>query len=122
MKFYISGFFENLCRKFQFHSNRLRIMDTLHEGHRYTFLIVSRLILLGMKNVSDKSCRENQSTRFVFLQFFLIGTVNEKTWKDIIERGRPQMTWRMRIACWIPKATNTHSGCLILIVFPTMLA
>jgi len=31
-------------------------------------------------------------------------------WKNIIEWGRPQMTiWRMRVACWIPKATNTHS-------------
>jgi hypothetical protein len=26
--------------------------------------------------------------------------------------------WRMRIASWIPKATNTHSGCVIIIVFP----
>jgi hypothetical protein len=26
--------------------------------------------------------------------------------------------WRMRIACWIPNATNTHSECVILIVFP----
>jgi hypothetical protein len=26
--------------------------------------------------------------------------------------------WHMRIACWIPKARNTHSGCVILIVFP----
>ena len=25
---------------------------------------------------------------------------------------------RMRIACWMPKATNTHSECVILIVFP----
>ena len=30
-------------------------------------------------------------------------------WKNIVERGRPQMTiWRMRIECWITKATNTH--------------
>ena len=30
--------------------------------------------------------------------------------KIIVERGRPQMTvWRMRIAGWVPKATNTHS-------------
>jgi len=30
-----------------------------------------------------------------------------------------QMTvWRMRIACWIPKATNTHSEYVILIAFP----
>ena len=37
----------------------------------------------------------------------------------IVERGRPPMaTWRMRIACWIPKATNTHSGYVTLITFP----
>jgi hypothetical protein len=26
--------------------------------------------------------------------------------------------WCMRIACWIPKATNTHSECVTLIAFP----
>jgi hypothetical protein len=26
--------------------------------------------------------------------------------------------WRKRIACWMPKATNTHSGCVILITLP----
>jgi len=26
--------------------------------------------------------------------------------------------WRMRIACWIPKATDTHSEYVILMVFP----
>ena len=40
-------------------------------------------------------------------------------WKNIVELGRPQMTiWRMRIACWIPKATNTHSEYVTLIAFP----
>ena len=30
--------------------------------------------------------------------------------KNIVESDRPQMTvWGMRIACWIPNATNTHS-------------
>jgi hypothetical protein len=33
-------------------------------------------------------------------------------WKNVVDRGRPQMTiWRMRIACWIPKVTNTRSVC-----------
>jgi hypothetical protein len=28
--------------------------------------------------------------------------------KNIVETGWPRMTvWRMRIACWIPKGTNT---------------
>jgi hypothetical protein len=26
--------------------------------------------------------------------------------------------WHMRIVCWIPKATNTHSEYVILIPFP----
>jgi hypothetical protein len=30
--------------------------------------------------------------------------------KIIVEPGRPQVTvWRMRILCWTPKTTNTHS-------------
>jgi len=37
-------------------------------------------------------------------------------WKAIVQPDRPQMTiWRMRIACWITKPTNTHSECVILI-------
>jgi hypothetical protein len=37
----------------------------------------------------------------------------------MVERGRPQMTvWRMRIACWIPLATDTQSEYVILIAFP----
>jgi hypothetical protein len=32
--------------------------------------------------------------------------------------GRPQITiWPMRIACWVPKATNTHLEYVILIAF-----
>jgi len=37
-------------------------------------------------------------------------------WKNIVEPGRPQMTvWRMRIACWISKATDTQSEHVIVI-------
>jgi len=40
-------------------------------------------------------------------------------WKNIVEWGRSQMTvWRMRIACWLLKATNTHSQYVIPIAFP----
>jgi len=36
-------------------------------------------------------------------------------WKNIVERDRPQMTvWRMRIECWIPKATDTQSEYVFL--------
>jgi len=39
-------------------------------------------------------------------------------WENVIVPGRPQMTiWGLSIACWIPKATNTHSEYVILLLF-----
>ena len=39
-----------------------------------------------------------------------------------VPTSRVQMTiGRMRIACWIPKATNTPTGCVIHITFPLQL-
>jgi hypothetical protein len=73
-----------------------------------------------MRNVSDKSCRENQNTYFKVNNFFggEIPAVYEIMWKYIVERGSTQLTiWRMRIACWITKATNTHSEYVILTAF-----
>ena len=42
---------------------------TLHKD-QYTFLIICRLVRIKMRNVLDKSCRENQNTHFVFSNFF----------------------------------------------------
>ena len=53
----------------------------------------------------------------MFYNFFfpVNRTFYETMWKYTIELDRPQMTiWRMRIACWIPKAKNTHSECVLL--------
>jgi hypothetical protein len=69
IKFDIWVFFENLSRKFKFHENVTRIKGTWHEAE-YIFLIISRSILLRMRNVSDKHCRESQNTHFVFSNFF----------------------------------------------------
>jgi len=47
---------------------------------------------------------------FVQLLFIEKRAVYEIKWKNFVERGRLQMIlWRMRIACWIPKATITHT-------------
>jgi hypothetical protein len=66
-----------------------------------------------MRNVSDKSCRANKITHFVFNTFFFENRiVYEIMYKNNVEWGRPQMTnviRRMRIACWITKATDTHT-------------
>jgi hypothetical protein len=44
-------------------------MGTLHED-QYIFFIITHLVLLRMRNVSDKSCRANQNTDFMFNNFF----------------------------------------------------
>ena len=53
-----------------------------------------------MRNVSDKSCRENEDTHFVFSNFFFKienRDVYEIMWKNIAEPDRPQTTiWRTR--------------------------
>jgi hypothetical protein len=55
-----------------------------------TVLITSRSVLFGMRNVSDKSGRENQNTHFMY------NAVYEIVWKKFVQRGRSQMKiWRM---------------------------
>ena len=59
-------------------------------------------------------------THFMFKNFFpKVVPIWGIMWKNIVEPVWPQMTiWRLRVACWIPKSTNTHSECVILIAFP----
>ena len=83
----------------------------LYRNKIYIFFIISRSILLKVKNILDKICIENQNKHLVFNIFFPLENrdVNEIMWKNIALRGRPLMTkWRMRIACWVPEATNSH--------------
>ena len=74
------------------------------------------------EKVSEKSCRENQNTHFMFNNIFFFyenHAVYEIMWKNIVEPGWPQMKiWRMYIACWVTEATNTHSEYVIIIAFP----
>jgi hypothetical protein len=65
-----------------------------------------------------KCWRENQNTHFMFNNFEYLA-VYEIMWQNIVQPGRLQIKiWCMRIAFWIPNATNTHSECVILIPFP----
>ena len=45
----------------------------------------------------------------MYSQFMMHGQKNIKSQITI---------WRMRIACWIPKATNTHSQYVLFVAFP----
>jgi len=93
-------------------------VGTLHED-QYAFLIVSRSIIPRMRMFQTKVV-EKIKTHFVPITFFFENrAVYEIMWKNIVQPDGPQMTiQRMRISCWIPKATNTHSKYVIVIVFP----
>jgi len=46
-----------------------------------------------MRNVSDKSCRENQNTHFIINNIFPENrAVYEITWKNTVQPDRPQIT------------------------------
>ena len=65
-------------------------------------------------------CRENQNTHFIFSYFLPENRVcYEITWKNMVDLDRLQIIIMpcMRIVCWITKATDTHSECVIHIAF-----
>ena len=71
-----------------------------------TFTIISRRILLRMRKISYKSYRENQNTHFINNNFFLKLVTFMRSWKNVVNQDRPQMTMCMCIAYWITKATD----------------
>ena len=74
-------------------------------------MAISGWILLRMRNVTGKICRENQKTHFMSSNFFRKSYRLWDNMKNTVESGRPSVTtWRMRIACWIPKAAYIKSG------------
>ena len=118
MKFHIRVFTENPLRKIQvsLESGENNVYFTWLQ---YTFFIISRLVLFRMRNISDRSCRENQDHISRSIIFFLNSTICEIMWKNVVEQGRSQMTiWRMCIACWKPKTRNTITEYVILFAFP----
>jgi hypothetical protein len=109
------------AEKIQFSLKSEKNNGTLHED-QYTFLI-SRSFILRMRNVLCKSYRVFQNkTRVLFSITFYPKSC--RLW-DNVERfykaGQATddtIIRRMRIACWIPEATDTHSEYLMLTAFP----
>ena len=85
------------------------------------FFIISRSVLLRVKSVSDYSCRRNQNTfcsQYLFFKKKKGRVIYETMW-NTVQPDRRQVTIQcMRIACWIPKATNTNSEYVIITAFP----
>jgi len=93
-------------------------MGTLHED-QYTFLIISRSILLRMRNVSDKLCKENKKKYFVLSNFSNIVSFMRKCEKNVVEPERPQTTTeRKRVGYLRLHTTHTHTEYIMLTAFP----
>jgi hypothetical protein len=84
------------------------------------FMIIDRRILLRMRSVLDKRCRENQNTFSVKYIFFFDNCAVCKIMREhISQSGEPQMTvLHMRFAYWIPKAKSIHSEYVTFTAFP----
>jgi len=69
-----------------------------------------------MRNVSDKNCRGNQNTHFVFSKFYPVCDM----WKNVIEPYRPQMPYKTAYALRMleNKATNIPSEYVTFIAHP----
>ena len=65
-----------------------------------TFMLVSHQILLRMRNVSDRSCRENKKHTFYLEEY---GRARQVSDVNII----------IHFACWITKASDTSSEYVI---------
>jgi len=67
-------------------------MSSLHKDV-WTFMITPHSAILGIRNVSDKSCRENQNTHSMFHIFFFSENcaLYEIMWKNVVESDIPQM-------------------------------
>jgi hypothetical protein len=80
-------------------------------------IIFSRIIHI-MGNVSDLNCRKIKTFYMQQLFFSANRVVYKIMWENMVQPSMLQMKIRsMFIACWIIKATNTHSEYVKLIAF-----
>ena len=85
-----------------------------------------------MRNVLDKSCKENQKTHFMLNDFFLNRSVYEIMSKNVVEPERPQVAsqyatcYMHERACTCPRASahtrtraraHTHAHKYVILLF-----
>jgi hypothetical protein len=112
---YLRIFSKNLSRNFKLHYNVTRVtvlhMKTgIHLWSYLGFFFLEREMFQTKVLVKHKT-QVLSSLTFFFENFNVYGII----WKNMVQPDRPQLTiWPMRIACSIPKATNTRSEYVIL--------
>jgi hypothetical protein len=102
--------FSKICRENSFHSNRTKLKVTLHEDQHTFLLSYLAHFFLEWDIFQTKVIEKIKIHIFCSVTFF---SKVVRLWENVekyYRGGKPQMTiWRKCIACWIPKATNTHT-------------
>jgi hypothetical protein len=87
----------------------------------YTFITIYHSFFPRMGKDLGKSCRENQNTHFVLNKFSSRKLCrlwdNVQKYNTAGQVNDDNIIRRMRIACWVTKATKTHSEYVIPIAF-----
>jgi hypothetical protein len=105
VKFYV-WVFSKICREISSFIKTWQEWEELYMKTNVYFFIISRSVLLRMKNASEKSCRENQNTHFIAIIFFLENTVFYKIMHSIFYSQTGQR--------WKYDACALHAGYLSL--------
>jgi len=119
---YLSNFFfENMSRKLNFHWNLTRI-NNRHFTWRQAniFVLYTAQLFLEWEMFHTKVVERSQNTHFIFITLKKNSDFLWVMWKNMADAGRSQMAIRrMRIACWITKATDTQSDYVRYFFFST---
>ena len=95
-------------------NNGYCFMETNKHVWSYLAQFVLKWKMFRISSVENIKTHNLGSIKF----FFGNCAFYEETWKNILEPSRPRMTiWHKLIACWIRKATDTHSEYVIFLFF-----
>ena len=105
-----TGFFRKSVKKIQvsLKSDKNNEHFTWRIFHIYDIWLNS----FRVKNVLDKSCRQNRNTHFTFNNFL---RKSHRLWDKVEKSGRARgatndvTIWRIHVACWIRKSICTHA-------------
>jgi len=76
---------------------------------------------ISLSSCLNEKCFRQKSKHTFLVQYFLFRK-SCRLWDNVekygtARQGTDDIIWRMRIACWIPKTTNTLSEYVIFIAF-----
>jgi hypothetical protein len=124
VKLSIGKLFENLSRSFKVQWNLTKITGTLREDIQYvTYDKISLYSSCTKKCFWHTMWRNSEHILFSVIFF----RKSCRLWDSVAKYGSFRRTtddnvkWSLCVACWITKATDTHSEYVTLIAFPRQL-